>query len=76
MSKMKHCKTPMLFPYIYVSRCPQQGERRNKQTRKYFKIIVFNDNIKGRQGKVDTPGITSRPDHMELNRRDLNTHSN
>ncbi len=49
---------------------------RNTQTRKYFKIIVFNDNIKGRQGKVDTPGITSGPDSMELNRRDLNTHSN
>ncbi len=56
--------------------CTQQGEMRNTQTRKYFKIIVFNDNIKGRQGKVDTPGITSRPDDMELNRRDLNTHSN
>ncbi len=43
-----------------LSRCTQQGETRNTQTRKYFKIIVFNDNIKGRQGKVDTPGITSR----------------
>ncbi len=48
---------------------------RNTQTRKYFKIIVFNDNIKGRQGKVDTPGITSRPDEMEDKRQDLNTHS-
>ncbi len=44
----------------FLSRCTQQGETRNTQTRKYFKIIVFNDNIKGRQGKVDTPGITSR----------------
>ncbi len=38
-----------------------------------FKIIVFNDDIKGRQGKVDTPGITSRPDHIEYKRQDLNT---
>ncbi len=38
--------------------------------------IVFNDNIKGRQGKVDTPGITSRPDKMEFNRQDLNTPGN
>ncbi len=43
-----------------LSRCTQQGETRNTQTWRYFKIIVFNDNIKGRQGKVDTPGITSR----------------
>ncbi len=56
-------------------RCTQQGETRNTQTRKYFKIIVFNDNIKGRQGKVDTPGITSRPDHIEYKRQDLNTPS-
>ncbi len=58
-----------------LSRCTQQGEMRNTQTRKYFKIIVFNDNIKGRQGKVDTPGITSRPDEVEFKRQDLNTHS-
>ncbi len=45
-------------------------ETRNTQTRKYFKIIVFNDNIKGRQGKVDTPGITSRPDNIEYKRQD------
>ncbi len=37
--------------------------------------IVFNDNIKGRQGKVDTPGITSWPDQVEFKRQDLNTHS-
>ncbi len=58
-----------------LSRCTQQGETRNTQTRTYFKIIVFNDDIKGRQGKVDTPGITSRPDEMEDKRQDLNTHS-
>ncbi len=57
-----------------LSRCTQQGETRNTQTRRYFKIIVFNDNIRGRQGKVDTPGITSRPDKMEFNKQDLNTH--
>ncbi len=55
-------------------RCTHQGETRNTQTRRYFKIIVFNDNIKGRQGKVDTPGITSRPDDIEYKRQDLNTH--
>ncbi len=60
---------------LTLLRCPQQGETRNTQTRRYFKIIVFNDNIKGRQGKVDTPGITSRPDKMEFNKQDLNTHS-
>ncbi len=49
---------------------------RNTQTRINFKIIVFNDDIKGRQGKVDTPGITSRPDEMEYIRQDLNTHGN
>ncbi len=59
-----------------LSRCTQQGETRNTQTRRYFKIIVFNDNIKGRQGKVDTPGITSRPDEMEYKRQDLNTQGN
>ncbi len=58
-----------------LSRCTQQGETRNTQTRINFKIIVFNDDIKGRQGKVDTPGITSRPDEMEYKRQDLNTHS-
>ncbi len=59
-----------------LSRCTHQGETRNTQTRIYFKIIVFNDDIKVRQGKVDTPGITSRPDDMELKRQDLNTHGN
>ncbi len=49
----------LLFGLVFCYGCPQQGEMRNTQTRKYFKIIVFNDNIKGRQGKVDTPGITS-----------------
>ncbi len=58
-----------------LSQCTQQGETRNTQTRRYFKIIVFHDNIKGRQGKVDTPGITSRPDEVEFKRQDLNTHS-
>ncbi len=38
---------------ILLSRCTQQGETRNTQTRRYFKIIVFNDDIKVRQGKVD-----------------------
>ncbi len=60
--------------HLMMSRCTQQGEMRNTQTRKYFKIIVFNDNIKGRQGKVDTPGITSRPDEVQYKRQDLNTH--
>ncbi len=64
----------LLFGSGLLSRCTQQGETTNTQTRKYFKIIVFNDNIKGRQGKVDTPGITSRPDKMEFNKQDLNTH--
>ncbi len=64
-------------PYLshILSRCPQQGERRNTQTRRYFKIIVFNDDIRVTQGKVDTPGITSRPDEVEFKRQDLNTHS-
>ncbi len=39
---------------IPLSRCTQQGGTRNTQTRIYFKIIVFNDDIKVRQGKVDT----------------------
>ncbi len=47
---------------------------RNTQTRKYFKIIVFNDDIRVTQGKVDTPGITSRPDEVQYKRQDLNTH--
>ncbi len=38
--------------------------------------IVFNDDIRVTQGKVDTPGITSRPDEMEYKRQDLNTHGN
>ncbi len=37
-----------------LSRCTQQGEMRNTQTRIHFKIIVFNDDIKGRQGNADT----------------------
>ncbi len=43
-----------------------------------LQIIVFNDDIKVRQGKVDTgtPGVTSWPEDMELNRQDLNTHGN
>ncbi len=59
-----------------LSRCTQQGETRNTQTRRYFKIIVFNDDIKVRQGNAETPGITSRPDEMELKRQDLNTLDN
>ncbi len=54
-----------------LSRCTQQGEMRNTQTRKYFKIIVFNDNIRVTQGKVDTPGITSRPDDIEYKKTGL-----
>ncbi len=64
------------FHNLYVSRCTQQGETRNTQTRKYFKIIVFNDDIRVTQGKVDTTGITSRPDEMEYKRQDLNTPGN
>ncbi len=54
----------------------QQGETRNTQTRRYFKIIVFNEDIRVTQGKVDTPGMTSRPDEMEYKRQDLNTQGN
>ncbi len=39
-----------------LSRWTQQGETRNTQTRRYFKIIVFNDDIKVRQGQCRTPG--------------------
>ncbi len=59
-----------------LSRCTQQGETRNTQTRINFKIIVFNDDIRVTQGKVDTPGITSRPDEMEYKRQDINTQGN
>ncbi len=66
----------LLLGLVFCHGCTQQGETRNTQTRKYFKIIVFNKDIRVTQGKVDTPGITSRPDEMEYKRQDLNTHGN
>ncbi len=72
----QQCWGKLLFKSnaLQLSRCTQQGETRNMQTRRYFKIIVFNEDIRVTQGKVDTPGITSRPDDIEYKRQDLNTH--
>ncbi len=63
----------------YLSQCTQQGETRNTQTRIYFKIIVFNDDIKVRQGNADTQEHREQrvdQNDMELNRQDLNTPDN
>ncbi len=53
-SRERRRKRRLLFGSGLLSRCTQQGETRNTQTRIYFKIIVFNDDIKVRQGNADT----------------------
>ncbi len=55
-----------------LSRCTQQGGTRTRRRGRKLKIIVFNENNTG-QGKADrqeTPGVTSRPDLIKLNRQD------
>ncbi len=46
----------LLFGLVFCHGAHSRERRGTPQTRRYFKIIVFNDNIKGRQGKVDTHG--------------------
>ncbi len=62
---------------VVLSRCTQQGETRNMQTRIKLKITVYNQDKAGltRQGRhrQEHRGVTSRPDEKELNRQELNT---
>ncbi len=50
-----------------------RGRNKDMQTRIKLKIIVFNEDIRARQGKADSQkhqGVTSRPDEIKLNKQD------
>ncbi len=67
-----HC---LLFWSGLLSRCTQQGGTRTCRWGGKLKYTVFNGHIKAGLDKArltwtETPGVTSRPDEIKLNRQD------